>query len=49
MVCALLFLLGSNYIDVGWSRCGEIDIVEMVNTEGIKSGSQAYYFNGAYH
>jgi beta-glucanase (GH16 family) len=43
------WLLGSNYSDVGWPRCGEIDIIEMGNAEGIKSGSQAYYFNGACH
>jgi beta-glucanase (GH16 family) len=40
------WLRSSKYSDVGWPRCGEIDIIEMGNAEGIKSSSQAYYFNG---
>ncbi|MBL3655399.1 family 16 glycosylhydrolase [Fulvivirga sp. 2943] len=29
-----LWMLGSNYDDVSWPRCGEIDIMEMVGGEG---------------
>lgn len=34
---------------VAWPRCGEIDIVEMGHADGIKSGLQDRYFNGACH
>lgn len=43
------WLLGSNYREVGWPRCGEMDIVEMGNAQGIKDGLQSCYFNGACH
>ena len=33
----------------GWPRCGEIDILEMGNSNGIKNGTQERYFNGACH
>ena len=32
-----------------WPKCGEIDILEMGNLEGIKNGTQERYFNGACH
>ena len=34
---------------VVWPKCGEIDILEMGNTDGIKNGTQDRYFNGACH
>ena len=43
------WLLGSNYAEVGWPRCGEIDILEMGNSTGIRRGKQDRYFNGACH
>lgn len=43
------WLLGDNYRDCGWPRCGEIDILEMGNQDGIKQNSQATLFNGACH
>lgn len=32
-----------------WPKCGEIDIVEMGHFNGIQSGTQDRYFNGAAH
>jgi len=32
-----------------WPKCGEIDILEMGNANGIKNGTQDRYFNGACH
>lgn len=43
------WLMGNNYDQVGWPRCGEIDILEMGNAEGIRKGTQNRYFNGACH
>lgn len=43
------WLLGNDYEDVGWPRCGEVDIVEMGNAQGITSGMQSSYYNGACH
>lgn len=43
------WLLGNNYREVGWPRCGEIDILEMGNADGIKNGTQTRLFNGACH
>lgn len=43
------WLLGNNYKSQGWPRCGEIDIVEMGNSEGIYNGTQDRFFNGACH
>ena len=43
------WLMGDNYDEVGWPRCGEIDILEMGNAEGIRKGTQDRYFNGACH
>jgi beta-glucanase (GH16 family) len=43
------WLLGANFGSVGWPRCGEIDIVEMGNAEGISKGTQDRFFNGACH
>lgn len=43
------WLLGNNFNEVSWPRCGEIDILEMGASVGIRSGKQETYFNGACH
>jgi len=43
------WLLGNDIDSVSWPKCGEIDIVEMGNAAGIKSGTQETFFNGACH
>lgn len=43
------WMMGEDYSTVGWPRCGEIDILEMGNTNGISRGTQDKYFNGACH
>jgi beta-glucanase (GH16 family) len=41
--------MGNDYGQVGWPRCGETDIIELGNANGIKNGTQDRYFNGALH
>ncbi len=43
------WMMGNDYDQVGWPKCGETDIVEMGNADGIKAGVQDRYFNGAQH
>lgn len=43
------WMMGNDYDAVGWPKCGEIDIVEMGNAQGISNGFQNCYFNGACH
>ena len=43
------WLLGNDIDSNPWPKCGEIDIVEMGNQSGIKSGTQEKLFNGACH
>jgi len=43
------WMMGEDYPSVGWPRCGEIDILEMGNVNGISRGTQDRYFNGACH
>ena len=43
------WMMGNDFDAVGWPRCGEIDIVEMGNSNGISRGTQERYFNGACH
>lgn len=43
------WLLGADFASKGWPACGEIDILEMGNVNGIKNGTQNRYFNGACH
>ncbi len=43
------WMMGNDFDQVGWPRCGETDIVEMGNADGIKAGSQERFFNGACH
>lgn len=41
--------MGNDFDQVGWPRCGETDIIELGNVNGIKRGTQDRYFNGALH
>lgn len=43
------WLMGNDYDQVNWPRCGEIDILEMGNSTGIRNNTQDRYFNGACH
>lgn len=43
------WMMGNDITEVSWPACGEIDIVEMGNVNGINAGTQDRYFNGAYH
>lgn len=43
------WMMGNDYDEVGWPKCGETDILEMGNAEGIKNGTQERFFNGACH
>lgn len=43
------WMMGNDWQTVGWPRCGETDILEMGNAEGIKNGTQDRFFNGACH
>lgn len=43
------WMMGNDFDEVGWPRCGETDIVEMGNSNGISRGTTDRYFNGAMH
>ena len=43
------WMMGNDFAEVGWPRCGEIDILEMGNAGGIAAGTQDRFFNGACH
>ncbi|VBB48386.1 Glucan endo-1 3-beta-D-glucosidase [uncultured Paludibacter sp.] len=43
------WMMGNDISTVGWPRCGETDVLEMGNSNGIKNGTQDRYFNGACH
>lgn len=43
------WMMGNDFDQVGWPRCGEIDILEMGHQTGIQNGTQDRYFNGACH
>lgn len=43
------WMMGDDIDEVSWPRCGEIDIVEMGNAQGIANGTQDRFFNGACH
>ena len=43
------WMLGNNFNEVSWPRCGEIDILEMGNWNGYANGTQETLFNGACH
>lgn len=43
------WMLGADISTVNWPKCGETDILEMGNANGIKNNTQETYFNGACH
>lgn len=43
------WMMGNDYSKVGWPRCGEMDIVELGHSNGIKAGTQDRYFGGTLH
>jgi len=43
------WMMGQDYPSVGWPKCGEMDILEMGNTNGIKRGTQDRYFSSWFH
>ncbi len=42
------WMMGNDYDQVGWPKCGETDIIEMGHSDGFR-GVQDRYFNGAMH
>ena len=40
------WMLGANIDDVGWPQCGEIDVLEHINTEALIHGTHHYNNNG---
>lgn len=43
------WMMGNDFSQVGWPRCGEMDIVEMGHFNGINNGTQDRYFAGTLH
>ena len=43
------WMMGNDNTYNTWPRCGEIDILEMGNSNGISNGTQDKFFNGACH
>jgi beta-glucanase (GH16 family) len=43
------WMLGVDFTTVGWPQCGEIDVMEMGNKEGIDNATQNRFFGGAAH
>lgn len=43
------WMMGNDYGQHGWPRCGEMDIVEMGHFNGINNGTQDRYFSGTLH
>lgn len=43
------WMMGNDFDQVGWPRCGETDILEMGNSGGISNGTQERFLNGAMH
>lgn len=43
------WMMGNDYDQVGWPKCGETDILEMGHSDGIRNGNQERFFNGACH
>ena len=43
------WMLGADYKTNSWPACGEIDILEMGHSDGIKANKTERYFNGACH
>ena len=43
------WMMGNNFDEVGWPRCGETDIIELGHSNGFRNDKQEFYFNGAMH
>ena len=43
------WMMGADFSTVGWPKCGEMDILEMGNTNGINRGTQDRYYSTWYH
>lgn len=43
------WMMGQDYPLVGWPKCGELDIMEMGNSNGIKNNTQDKYFGSHFH
>lgn len=43
------WMMGNDFDEVGWPKCGETDILEMGHSDGIRNGAQERFFNGACH
>jgi len=43
------WMMGADYSTVGWPKCGEMDILEMGNVNGITRGTQDKYFSTWFH
>jgi beta-glucanase (GH16 family) len=42
-------MMGNDIKSLGWPNCGEIDILEMGHSDGIKNGTSEQFLNGACH
>jgi len=43
------WMMGADYPTVGWPKCGEMDLLEMGNVNGINRGTQDKYFSTWFH
>lgn len=43
------WMMGNDITELGWPNCGEIDVLEMGHSDGIRAGTQEQYLNGACH
>ena len=43
------WMMGFDYPTVGWPKCGEIDMLEMGNANGVNRGTQDKYYSTWYH
>jgi beta-glucanase (GH16 family) len=43
------WMMGADYPTVGWPKCGEMDLLEMGNVNGITRGTQDKYFSTWFH
>ncbi len=43
------WMMGDDYDEVGWPRCGETDIMEFGHANGVRNKTSDRFFNGACH